>query len=162
LYQRGGQLVRLTRPARPPGVRDRVQHSGGLIIEALPLADLRARITRYVAIMAWRKENIVPVGPPKWLTEGIAVQASPWIGVRPLESVTETPLLKHDGTILQLPGYDADTGILYVPQGQFDRVPEHPTRDDAIRARDELLEVVVDFPFSKPMHLSAWLASVLT
>jgi len=39
---------------------------------------------------------------------------------------------------------------------------EKPSRDDARRGRDALLEVVADFPFESPEHRSAWLASLLT
>lgn len=161
LYQRGGKLVRVMRSAKLAGKRDRVQRSGGLQIVEVPLPDLRARITRHCRIMRTSGENIVEDSPPSWLVAGIEAQAAPWIGVRPLEAVSETPLLRPDGTILQEPGYDAETGILYEP-ATFEKIPTHPTHDDAIRARDELLEVVTDFPFAKPMHKAAWLASVLT
>jgi hypothetical protein len=92
----------------------------------------------------------------------VDAQAVPWNKIRPLESVTETPLLRPNGTILQEPGYDVETGILFEPAAAFQPIPEHPSRDDALGARDELLEVVCDFPFAAPMHRAAWLASVLT
>ena len=41
-------------------------------------------------------------------------------------------------------------------------IPAQPTRDDAIRACEVLLNVTVDFPFAKPEHRAAWLAFVLT
>lgn len=162
LYQRGGQLVRVMRPTRAPSERDRVRHSGSLRIEPLPLPDLRARITRYCNLEAERGDSIIPISPPHWLTPGVAVQSAPWQGIRPLQIVTETPLLRPDGTILQTPGFDSNTGILYEPVVTFEPIPDELTKDDALRALDELLHVVCDFPFAARMHLSAWLASLLT
>ncbi|MDP9001759.1 MAG: hypothetical protein M3O46_16800, partial [Myxococcota bacterium] len=49
-----------------------------------------------------------------------------------------------------------------MPTTEFDRVLADPSRDDVERARDQLLEVVVDFPFAKEEHRSAWLAFLLT
>jgi hypothetical protein len=102
-----------------------------------------------------------PAHPPRWLAESIAC-APAWPGVRPLAAVTESPVLRPDGTVLQEPGYDATTGVLYTPGGAFPQVPGHPTKADAEHARDELLDVVSDFPFKADVHRAAWVASVLT
>jgi hypothetical protein len=79
-----------------------------------------------------------------------------------LEGVTEIPVLRANGTILQKPGYDPDTGLLFEPQHAFPEIPPKPSKADAERARDTLLDVVVDFPFATPAHRAAWVASVLT
>jgi hypothetical protein len=163
LYQRGGQLVRVTRVMRPPTQRRRVRSSGGPRIEPLPLPDLRTRITRHCVLVHKKDQNLSPASPSAWLTQGVAAKATPWDLVRPLESVSETPLLRPDGTILQQPGYDQATGILFEPSTRFEPISDAVTRDDAIAARDELLHVVCDFPFASPeLHSAAWLASVLT
>src|SRR5262249_58812975 len=39
---------------------------------------------------------------------------------------------------------------------------DRPLRSDAFDARDAILEVVVDFPFERPVHQAAWLAALLT
>jgi len=47
----------------------------------------------------------------------------------------------------------------------LDRIPpikERPTEEDAVKARDELLEVVAEFPFETEAHRGAWLSLVLT
>ena len=51
-----------------------------------------------------------------------------------LEAVVESPILRADGTVLQAPGYDPLTGIVFRPQVSFPRVPEHPTKADVTRA----------------------------
>src|SRR5207247_1626873 len=70
--------------------------------------------------------------------------------------------LRPDGTVLQEPGYDSRTGLFYEPVGPRIFVPTSPTLEDALEARDVLLEVVADFPFAKPAHRAAWLALLLT
>jgi hypothetical protein len=160
LYQRGGELVRIGRVARPR--TKRLQHSGAPHIERMPNPDLRTRITRHCLLLQERGEKVVAVSPPFWLPDGVAAQATPWNSIRPLEAVTETPLLRPDGTILQESGYDPSTGILFEPSMVFEPVPAEPTKEDAIAARDALLRVVADFPFATEAHKAAWLASVLT
>ncbi len=162
LYQRGGLLSRIRRSVRPPKESDRISTSGGPRIEPLPQAALRATITRYVELVKDEYERIVPAHPTAELVNAIHTEAALWTGIRPLELVADSPLLKPDGTILQTAGYDRDTGILYEPSGDFEPIPNNPTRDDALRRLDELLEVVCDFPFQLPAHRSAWVVSALT
>src|SRR5271167_484353 len=72
--------------------------------------------------------------------------------------------MRIDGTVLDTPGYDANTGLIYQPAIGFDPVVLNPTKEDAQRAIRGLLDIVSDFPFAAPNNLykSAWLASVLT
>jgi hypothetical protein len=85
-----------------------------------------------------------------------------WPELRPLIGVAESPLLRADGSVLQLEGYDEASGYYYMPALDFPRVPESPTKEDAISARDALLEVVCDFPFASDAHKAAWVALLLT
>jgi hypothetical protein len=164
LYQRGGLLAQVVRDPRPAHGPLR-SLSAGPRITTVPPANLRTRITRHVRLFAYHetKEGPEPrpAHPPPWLVDGVHA-AGRWPGVRPLEAVSETPVLRPDGTVLQQPGYDEGTGVLYEPYGEFPAVPEAPTKDDARRAVRRLLEVVCDFPFQAPAHRSAWLAGLLT
>jgi DNA polymerase I-like protein with 3'-5' exonuclease and polymerase domains len=164
LYQRGGQLVRITRPRHPAAGR-RLTTSGAPFLEVLPAADLRTRITRTAQIITVaEKEGLlveVPAHPPPWLVQGIAALPE-WPNVRPIESVVETPVLLPDGSVLQKPGYHADSGLYYAADGDYPPVPEAPTLRDARTALRALEEPIVDFPFKAPEHKSAWLAALLT
>jgi hypothetical protein len=70
-----------------------------------------------------------------------------------LRMLTEAPIMLSDGRLLDTPGYDASTGVLFLPSGEYLPVPEHPTQQDASEAarfiRDELL---ADFPFADDAH----------
>ena len=164
LFQRGGELVRISHPLRPAHLR-RLTTSGTPKIESLPAPTLRARLTRFARVVeiVQTKEGAQknPAHPPKWLTDGI-LKADGWPGVRPLEAVVTTPVLLPDGTELQRPGYHAASGLFYEANDDYPPIPEHPSLDDARRCLAELLEPVCDFPFLRPEHQSAWLAALLT
>jgi hypothetical protein len=85
-----------------------------------------------------------------------------WPGVRHLEAVADYPVLRPDGTILDRPGYDPDTGLLLEVAAPLPPIPERPSKERAVAARDRLLEVVADFPFEGEAHRAAWLAGLLT
>ncbi|HYT92225.1 MAG TPA: DUF3854 domain-containing protein [Gemmataceae bacterium] len=157
LYQRGGELVRITREVRPAQSK-RVLPSGGARIEPVPLADIRVRISRHACCKTAAGKR---ARPAKWLVGGVG-SLGIWPGVRPLEAVTEYPVLRANGTILDRRGYDRETGLLYRPVGEFPPVPESPTKDDAARACAALLDVVADFPFARAEHQSAYLSGILT
>jgi hypothetical protein len=128
----------------------------------MPLPALRAEITRHVNLVVQKKEGKTKVPPPAWLVEQIHSRAAPWDGVRPLEQVAEAPFLRPNGTVCQEAGYDAETGVLYVPSDEFEPIPATPTLDDAKLASKSLTDLVSDFPFVSESHKAAWLASLLT
>lgn len=56
--------------------------------------------------------------------------------LRSLRGVTHTPMVRADGSILQSPGYDDESGFLHVPDIAVPPVPDRPTpeqRDDAVK-----------------------------
>jgi hypothetical protein len=67
-----------------------------------------------------------------------------------------------NGSVVAEPGYDPATGTLYVSGARFPAFPPNPTREQAVQEADELLNVVVDFPFASGAHRAAWLSIVLT
>jgi len=82
----------------------------------------------------------------------------------PLEAVTAAPILRKDGTICREPGYDVATKIFYWPPDNlgFPLIPEKPTREEAIAARDLLLDVIADFPFKNDASKANTLALLFT
>jgi hypothetical protein len=153
--QSGGESSkRFNRPAGSPRICE------------LPHAQLRERLTREAE---WVKErtdrhgevSLVPVNPPDWSVAAVAVRGV-WPGLRALEAVVESPALRPDGTVLDAPGYDETTGLLYRPNGRFPAVPARPTLDDARGAVAVLLDLVQEFAFASTAHQTAWLAAALT
>lgn len=85
---------------------------------------------------------------------------------RKLRAITEVPVLRPDGTILQTPGYDPTTELLYKPVRDFPIVPDYPTAVEIRAALDDLLDIVVDFPFPddlrRAVSQAVYLAAILT
>jgi hypothetical protein len=159
LYQRGGELVRTVRHVRPES--ESGAGSPGSRIAPVPRSDLRTRITRAVQLKQVTKDRLEPIHPPGWVASGVAAVAA-WPRIRPLEGISATPILRIDGTILQTPGYDPATGVLYEPQSAYPSIPDVITQSHAAAAAAELCEVVCDFPFAAPEHRAAWVAGALT
>ncbi len=169
LYHRGCKLVRVVREPRrrqPSGRRSaRVRRpEGAAFIQLMPAESLRERLAHRARIVQCNaKGEWVNAHPTPWLVSGTMARAV-WPGLRSLCGISHTPILRPDGTIHQEPGYDSETGVLFLPEPGVSFPPIHPdvAYDEADVARDELLEVVCDFPFASDAHRAAWLASLLT
>jgi hypothetical protein len=163
VYQRHGSLCQIVedndpgagvwRARRAPEVKE---------ISKDHLNELCSRAARWYKVRA-KKEGVdyepaVPYAPV------VAAMHSRGVleGVRELKSITTTPTLRPDGTLIDSPGYDQSTGIVYMPGMQFDPVPVQPTEAQVVQAIRDLLEVICDFPFKTDAGRSAWLAAVLT
>ena len=165
LYQRGNLLVRVLRAGPLPDDTVAGRDPGAPTIIPIHAATVRERLTKYASWVKLRREGeewvLAPAHPPEWVTPAVLNRGA-WEGVRWLEGVTETPLFLPDGSILERPGFDRRSGLLYIPEIRFPRVPENPSRDDATGAAHTLFGLVADFPFKGPSHRSAWLAALLT
>ncbi len=155
LFQRGGALVRVVEVAEGT--------CGRPTISPVELATLRELITRNVALLKYDKktQDLVPAHPPGWLVTGVHARGC-WPGVRTLTAIAPAPVLRRDGSVVQTPGYDAGTGVLYAPNSEFPVIPDGANLDDASGAMERLLDLIRDFPFASEAHKAAWLAGLLT
>jgi hypothetical protein len=80
-----------------------------------------------------------------------------------LSGVVTAPTMRPDGSILSLPGYDPQTGLLLEPSDvEFQPIPERPTRADAEKAFATLCHLIEEFPFVEPHDRSVALSAILT
>ena len=80
-----------------------------------------------------------------------------------LTGIINCPTLRPDGLILDLPGYDAQTGLLFDPQDvRFPALPRDPDRSTALRALDFLKDLISTFPFVTDADRSVALSGILT
>lgn len=159
VFVRGGVLVHAVSG-------DDIDADGRLTVRDLPPAIIRERITQACSLMVEKEAQddiaIVPVRPPGWLIDAVYRRGSYGGVVRPLAGVVQSPTIRVDGSIVQKPGYDSQTGLIFRPSVEFPNVPDKPTKDDAAKALSELLEVSADFPMFEAADASAWLAMVLS
>jgi hypothetical protein len=188
LYQRAAALVRLTpwtaeQQTEEPHIRRDV---GTTIIRTLEPPTLKRLLsdlvywTRPVAKKKAAKKKSTPsegegsspeapdngaiefdykaIEPPDSVVSGILAEGM-WPGIRPLRSVSETPVIRPDGRIV-MRGYDE--GIYVTPLQEYPDVPQAVSREEAQRCAQSVLELVTDFPFAGEEHKSAWLAAALT
>ncbi len=98
---------------------------------------------------------------PKWCVSAVHARED-WPMLKNLTALVDYPVLRPDGTIWATRGHDEVTGVFYNHSGEI-KIPENPTRADALAAWARLKMVVSDFPFQTPdIHLAAWLAALLT
>ncbi len=84
--------------------------------------------------------------------------------LRPLNSVTNTPVIRPDGTVLDTPGYDELTGVLYLPEQGLSvpRVADRPTRRQIASAVNLLSKPIKEFPFVTTHDRANFLGALLT
>ena len=82
----------------------------------------------------------------------------------PLLGVITAPTLRPDGSILDAPGYDWDTGIVFNPLGvAFPKVPLDPTADQARAALELLKKPIRLYRFEDPaLDRAVSLSAILT
>lgn len=162
LFVRGGQLATIGRDER--GVAH-INRPG-------KIGELRPVIERLIYFRKWKttgrgaeqREFPAYVEAPPTLLENV-LHLREWPGLPALEAIVEAPTLRADGTILDEPGYDADSRLIYDPADGLSvpAIAEAPSSQDVAAAigllRDDLL---ADFPFAEPADRANALALLLT
>src|SRR5581483_7468752 len=115
----------------------------------MPNASLRELLTRIAdflkLVSTQNGESLVPAHPPDRTVAAVLARGE-YPKIRGLEAVIEAPTMRPDGTILDKPGWDAETGLLYEPNADFPLIPQTPSRGQAQAAADRLLDLVGNFP----------------
>jgi hypothetical protein len=165
IYQQAARLVTVVRASAPKGNAVIRREEGSPMTFDLVSVRLREIMTEVATFWAWKKVGgeMKPVRvPPPGCAPSQIIARRQWDHFSHLEGIVETPNFLADGRILQTPGWDEDSGLLYIPSGEFHPVADKPSKADAIRSAAALLELVRDFPFSHMHHKAAWLSALLT
>jgi hypothetical protein len=88
--------------------------------------------------------------PPREVVQDLLALAE-WPGIPALDGIVESPVVRPDGTILDQPGSDPATRLLYAPPPAFllPPLPSTPTPAEVQRAAAWLsMELFSDFPFA--------------
>jgi putative DNA primase/helicase len=167
LYQRDGRLVRIVRLAETemyPRDHGELATAGTPQIRDVVLATLREHLARTARFQRGRaKADSDPqyVPPPRDVAEAVAARAE-WPGVRPIAGISETHIVRPDLSVVTLPGYDAATGLVYLPGREVAPIPEWATEAEACQALRVLAEPFADFPFRGEADRYVSIAALLT
>ncbi len=163
LYRHGYALATILYDGEPP--RGALYLDGSppqiTVIEPATLRERMAAAARWFVYKRGTETAAVPTHPPDWSVQAVH-KLGVWPGIRPIVGVIEAPTMRPDGSILSVPGYDPATRLFYRPNTTFEPVPESPGEWDAQQARDDLLDLVSEFPFKDENHKAVWLAGLLT
>jgi hypothetical protein len=99
-----------------------------------------------------------PTDCPSDLARYVLANAS----LLPVMSISRTPVIRADGSVIETAGYDVATGIIYAPDASFPPVPVNPTQADAAQALAQLRHPFRAFPFVTETDRDAVVAEILT
>lgn len=177
LYVRAKSLVTIV-TALPPSEDERApQAESTPVIQTLEAPSMTERLTRLIRFTRRKPltkaqamviasggrappEEWGPALPPPLVVSALLARGE-W-PVRHLTAVSETPIMRPDGTLVQKPGYDPVTGYVYRPSCDYPEIPERPSREDAAAALRDLIDVFVDFPYVDDAARMVPIAAILT
>jgi hypothetical protein len=161
LYAFGDQVVR---PALAPIRIADDQQTVGLRLVPVKLHHMIERFTRSVDFRQFNKKEKawLPIDCPEAVAKVYLERIGLW-RLRRLTAIAACPLLLADGRVIDNPGFDDASGILFDPQGMvFPPMPERPSRDDAALALADLRSLFREIPFVDDRARSVMLSALLT
>ncbi|MFO1036313.1 MAG: hypothetical protein U1E45_05675 [Geminicoccaceae bacterium] len=168
LYRRAGaaslvRVVRLTDPRAAAGVH---YPADTLLTLGVDAEYLRLLFSRAVGWQTWDRRRKpakwVPSDPPMSVCRAF-MAAAPWQKVPSLRGTVTAPTLRTDGTLLDKPGFDAATGLLFDPGGvRFPAINPRPSEKDARAALATVDALLTGFPFVSREARAVALSALLT
>lgn len=160
IYVRGDSLVKPVVDELPAAHGMTTKASRLSEVDQDCLVDHLSRAASWVRFNV-RKKEWTPTDPPRNVAATILSRDGEW-AFRRLAGVITTPTLRPDGTILSQAGYDEATRLLLIDPPSLPEIPDMPTRDDAMRAKETLCELLKEFPFADEASRSAALSGIIT
>lgn len=191
LFRRGGEMVFTPRVGEdgyvPP--RDESEEDGPAQVRAMTALDLKTAVEiRYSLGVVRRKEVKGEEGDEDgeeietttktrmwWERKTLPTECANHAhsaarsgdgvpNLRVLRGVTHTPIVRPDGSILGRPGYDAATGLLYLPETGLVVPPVSaiPTPGEIKEAQLLISKIVAEFPFVEEHHRANWFGMLFT
>ena len=120
IYQQGSILVRTARIPERAVIRSVQRTAGALGINPMDKAYLIERATASACWKAFNKKTgkWVSINCPVNIAEGLLSRSGRW-RFPVLTAITESPTLIEDGRVLDCPGHNKETGVLFDPELPF-------------------------------------------
>ncbi|MEZ0170762.1 hypothetical protein [Microvirga sp. TS319] len=163
LYARGTSLVRPVTIYGTTTSRGVKRAEGATVLVPVEKPALVEVLTSLIDWQRFdgRKTDWKPVACPPVVADTILARRGDW-PFHQLNAVVSAPTMRPDGTILNVPGFDYETGILFASELTWPQVPDRPTMEEASDALGHLEDLVEDFPFVDASDRAAALAMILT
>jgi hypothetical protein len=171
-FARGGQVVHTPRVDEAGYVPPKGDHdeNGPAQIQPVSPGQLAAKVQyahrcyKIVRDKETKEEREVPALFPLESAKRAVDAPEAMVMLRSLKGVTHTPMVRADGSILEVPGYDMDSGYLFLPgQGvNVSSVPANPTEIEVKDAVALLDEMVAGFPWNDAEDRANYYGLLLT
>ena len=152
IYQRGGQLVRVVQfdPASLANRKPAIQRPRNLPFIIPATKDyLTLAMSEHIEFRRYdgREKKSKRVDPPSTLASLMLADAGNW-KFPSLRGIVSAPTLRPDGSLLSVPGYDTQSGLLLWNDGTlWPRITEKPPRDIAEDALNIFTLLLAEFEF---------------
>lgn len=147
VYQRGGAVVQLGTQPMKTFAGDEISAQRVFEVGNFALREHLSAAAEWVRTDPKDKDREIRCSPPMWVAATLQERRGR-LRLPVLAAVVNAPTLRPDGTILDKPGYDAATGIIYDPGGTaFPPIAEFPTHEDARAAIGVLDTMHGTFPW---------------
>jgi hypothetical protein len=151
LYNRSGEIARI-----------RVDERGQPKIEQVTDVILRHHLSEVADFYRPTLSGYLPTTPPLAVAKDILVTED--LRFPPLKAITEIPVMRADGSILDVAGYDSATRLSYHPCAGFHalRVPTRPSQDEVAQAVELIFDAIGEFPYTDTASRANAFATLLT
>jgi hypothetical protein len=163
-------LVALESSNKPPSIfvrsgalcRVRADENGRTLIEQVTEAQVRYRMARSAYFVKKTKYGFQHTPPPMDIVKD--VMASGTWRFPALQGIVEVPVIRPDGTVLETPGYDSITNLIYCPAVGLEvpTVPTRPSTGQVDWALGMIEEVIGELPFADSASKTNAVATLLT
>lgn len=160
VYQRGGLLV------RPAAIEIETSCGKGMGHRLVPvtranLVELFTEVAQFERFLG-RDKKWVATNCPREVADTYLARVGEW-RVPTLLGVIRAPTLRPDGSIIDRPGFDRATGLLFEPAGaEFPKIPQQPNKEDARAALSSLNSLIAPLSFVDGPDRAVALAAILT
>jgi putative DNA primase/helicase len=167
IYRRGNLLVRPARLQEESELgRNKIKRPLGQLV--ILEVDLDYLVVALSQCISWEKfdkrsEKWLPSDPPLTVARALKAAHDRMRSIPYLAGIIEAPTLRRDGSVLDQPGYDRETGLVFDPGTTvFPPVPERPTRAQAEAALERLKALLDEFVFVDEASKAVTIASYIT
>jgi len=161
VFQRAGEVMRIIALERESADGDLWRPAGS--VQLMPASSVNVQ-ELFDRLISWRRiiedGEVIPADCPMRFANTYVARGQ-W-RLPHLRGIIEAPVLRPDGTVLDVPGYDSATGLYLLSEETWPVIPGRPTRDEAQTALRLLLEPFAEFPFVDDGARYVVVAAVLT